>query len=511
MIRDILIELKKSSFSVLPIYLLVMLIDLLGIIELNGYEILSFSLATIFIIIGIALFNMGAEQAMTPIGKTVGRGLTKQGKIWILVLVVFLFGFLITIAEPDLKVLAIQTKSVFNEWLLVVLVGLSVGIFLLLAITKIIKKTDLIRILLFLYLVAFGLSTILIYQGKGSIIAMGFDSGGVTTGPMTVPFLMALGTGVAAVLAQKSERDASFGFVAFSSIGPIIVMLLMSIFSSRIGEFQLPSYEISDNFFKNFGYEILVKMYEVGVSIGLLFVAFVVIDLFILKTEKKKKIQLYHGLILSYIGLVLFLSSVSSTYMGVGYKLGATLENTNIYVVLIVAFVIGALTVLAEPAIKILITQVEEITNGLIKKVTMLVALAIGVGMAILLALLRIYLDFSILYLLIPGYIICFGLAFFIPKIYTAIAFDAGGVVSGPLTSSFILPIALGYCGGLAGDTLSMGFGIVALVAISPLLSIEILGVYSFFRNRILRKRAMRSVLKEDDKIIISFNQKSEV
>ena len=196
--------------------------------------------------------------------------------------------------------------------------------------------------------------------------------------------------------------------------------------------------------------------------------------------------------------------------MGVGYKIGATLENTNIYVVLIVAFVIGALTVLAEPAIKILITQVEEITNGLIKKVTMLVALAIGVGMAILLALLRIYLDFSILYLLIPGYIICFGLAFFIPKIYTAIAFDAGGVVSGPLTSSFILPIALGYCGGLAGETLSMGFGIVALVAISPLLSIEILGVYSFFRNRILRRRAIRSVLKEDDKIIISFNQKSE-
>ena len=380
MVKDILIELKKSSFSVLPIYLLVMLIDLTGIIDLSGYEVLSFSLATIFIIIGIALFNMGAEQAMTPIGKTVGRGLTKQGKIWILVLVVFLFGFLITIAEPDLKVLSIQTESVFNEWLLIMLVGLSVGIFLLLAITKIIKKTDLIRILLFLYLVAFGLSAILIYQGKGSIIAMSFDSGGVTTGPMTVPFLMALGTGVAAVLAQKSERDASFGFVAFSSIGPIIVMLLMSIFSKRIGEFQLPSYEISDNFFRNFGHEILIKLYEVGISIGLLFVGFVVIDLLILKTERKKKIQLYRGLIITYLGLVLFLSSVSSTYMGVGYKIGATLENTNIYVVLIVAFVIGALTVLAEPAIKILITQVEEITNGLIKKVTMLVALAIGVG-----------------------------------------------------------------------------------------------------------------------------------
>lgn len=505
MIKDILIEIKKSSFSVLPIYLLVMLLDLIKVINLGGYEILSFSLATIFIIIGIALFNVGAESAMTPIGKSVGRGLTKQGKVWILFLVVFLFGFLITIAEPDLKVLSIQTKSVFNEWLLIILVGLSVGLFLLLAITKIIKKTDLIRILLFLYLVAFGLSAILIYQGKGSIIAMGFDSGGVTTGPMTVPFLMALGTGVAAILAQKSERDASFGFVAFSSIGPIIVMLIMSIFSSRIGEFALPTYEISDNFFINFVHEVLIKLYEVGLSIGLLFIAFIVIDLLFLHTDKKRKLYLYRGLIIAYIGLVLFLSAVSSTYMGVGYKIGATLDNTPLVVVLIVAFVIGALTVLAEPAIKILITQVEEITNGLIKRLTMLIALALGVGLAILLALLRIYLDFSILYLLIPGYILCFGLAFFIPKIYTAIAFDAGGVVSGPLTSSFILPIALGYCAGMGGDVLSMGFGIVALVALSPLLSIELLGVISFFRNRILRKKAIRNVLKEDDKMIISF------
>ena len=505
MIRDILVEIKKSSFSVLPIYLLVLLLDIAQVVSLTGYELLSFSLATIFIIIGIALFNVGAEQAMTPIGKSVGRGLTKQGKVWVLLLVVFLFGFLITIAEPDLKVLSLQTESVFSEWLLMVLIGLAVGLFLLLAITKIIKRTDLIRILLFLYLVAFGLAALLIHLGKGSIIAMAFDSGGVTTGPMTVPFLMALGAGVAAILAQKSERDASFGFVAFSSIGPIIVMLLMSVFSKKISDFTLPTYAISDNFFMNYLHEILIKLYEVGLSIGLLFIAFIVIDLLFLHTDKKKKLLLYRGLLIAYIGLVLFLAAVSSTYMGVGYKIGGEFKDVNIVLVIVIAFVIGALTVLAEPAIKILITQVEEITNGLIKRVKMLVALAIGVGVAIVLALIRIYFDFSILYLIIPGYIICFGLAFFIPKIYTAIAFDAGGVVSGPLTSSFILPIALGYCASMTSDMLSMGFGIVALVALSPLLSIELLGVISFIRNQILRKKAIKSVLKEDDKIIISF------
>lgn len=505
MIRDILSEIKKSSFSVLPIYLLVLLLKLIKIVDLTINEVLSFSFATIFIIVGIALFNVGATTAMTPIGKSVGRGLTKQGKIWVLLLVVFLFGFLVTIAEPDLKVLSLQTKSVFNEWLLVMLIGFGVGLFLLLAIIKIIKKTDLIRILLFLYLVAFSVVAILIYNGNGDIIAMAFDSGGVTTGPMTVPFLMALGTGVAGVLAQKSERDASFGFVAFSSIGPIIVMLIMSVFSRSIDNFIIPTYVVSDDFFSGYLHEILIKLYEVGISIGLLLVTYIVIDLLFLHTDKKKKLLLFRGLLIAYLGLVLFLASVSSTYMGIGYKIGSELEASSIYIVIIIAFTVGALTVLAEPAIKILISQVEEITSGLIKKRTMLIVLALSVGIAIILALVRIYFDFSILYLLIPGYIICFGLAFFIPKIYTAIAFDAGGVVSGPLTSCFILPVALGYCASLNRGMLASGFGIIALVALSPLLAIEILGVISFIRNHIMRAKAIRSVLKEEDKIIISF------
>ncbi len=508
MVKDILIETKKSSFSVLPIYLLVLFLCLIRVISLTGYEILALSLATILVIFGISLFNYGADHAMTPIGKMVGKGLTKHGKVFVLLIVVFLFGFFITIAEPDLAVLASQTKSVFEKPLLIILIGLSVAAFLVLAILKIIKKVDLVRILGVMYLIGFSLVALLAYDGKENMVALCFDSGGVTTGPMTVPFLMALGAGVASVLAQKSEKDASFGFIAFSSIGPVIIVLLLSVLTNKKIEYEVADYALENNFFLSYIKCVWEKIKEVGLSIGLLFICYFVIDLIFLHSKKEKILKLVNGLIFAYIGLVLFLAAVDSTYIGIGFKIGKELSSAHTAIVIIIAFVIGALTVLAEPAIKILIAQVEEMTNGLVKRRNLLISLAIGVGLAISLALTRIIFKFSILYIIIPGYILCFILSFSIPKIYTAIAFDAGGVASGPLTSSFILPLALGLCAGFdygANEILSFGFGIVSLVALSPLLSIEILGVISVINNNRKIKHEIKRVLKEEDKIIISF------
>ena len=504
---------RKSLISVLPIYALVMLLLIFRIIEFTGYEILSFSLATIIVIIGIGLFNYGSEHAMTPIGKKVGKGLTKQGKVIILLLVVFMFGFLITVAEPDLTVLASQTKSIFNNVLLIVSVGLSVGFFLVIAVLKIIKKINLIRILSLLYMLAFSIVALLAFQGKESLVALAFDSGGVTTGPMTVPFLMALGAGVANILSQKSEKDASFGFIAFSSIGPVLIVLFLALFSRKEMVYELNDYTISDNFFLSYLKCFAEKLKDVGISIGLLFLCFIVVDRILLHSSKKQIVLLVKGLIIAYLGLVLFLSAVDNTYMSIGYKIGNLLSNANTFVLIIIAFVIGALTVLAEPAIKILVLQVEEMTNGLIKKRSMLITLAIGVGIAISLAMIRIAFKISILYIIIPGYILCFILAFFVPKIYTAIAFDAGGVASGPLTSSFILPIAIGVCNNLNGSEsiLNYGFGVVSLVALSPLLSIEILGALSVFKEKRRIKKAVKQVLLEDDKKIIRFGGNYEI
>ena len=504
---------RKSLISVLPIYALVMLLLIFRIIEFTGYEILSFSLATIIVIIGIGLFNYGSEHAMTPIGKNVGKGLTKQGKVIVLLLVVFMFGLLITIAEPDLTVLASQTKSIFNNVLLIVSVGLSVGFFLVIAVLKIIKKINLIRILSLLYMLAFSIVALLAFQGKESLVALAFDSGGVTTGPMTVPFLMALGAGVANILAQKSEKDASFGFIAFSSIGPVLIVLILALFSRKEMVYELNDYAISDNFFLSYLKCFAEKLKDVGISIGLLFLCFIVVDRILLHSSKKQIVLLVKGLIIAYLGLVLFLSAVDNTYMSIGYKIGNLLSNTNTFVLIIIAFVIGALTVLAEPAIKILVLQVEEMTNELIKKRSMLISLAIGVGIAISLAMIRIAFKISILYIIIPGYVLCFILAFFVPKIYTAIAFDAGGVASGPLTSSFILPIAIGVCNNLNGSEsiLNYGFGVVSLVALSPLLSIEILGALSVFKEKRRIKKAVKQVLLEDDKKIIRFGGNYEI
>jgi len=507
MLKELLNEIKKSAYSVLPIYLLVLLLHFIGAVNFNGYAIFSFSMATIFIILGISLFNYGAEHAMTPIGKQIGKGLTRQGKIWILFLVVFIFGVVITIAEPDLSVLALQTQSVFNSTIILITVGLSVGFFLLIAVLKIVKKKSLIKILSVAYMGAFGLLALLAFQGKENMAALSFDAGGVTTGPMTVPFIMALGAGIATVISQKSERDASFGFIALSSIGPIIVVLLMSLFSNKTPHYELADYALSNNFFGSYAHYILEKLKDVGICIGLLLLCFIIVDLLFLHLRKNKIYPLIGGLLIAYIGLVLFLAAVDCTYMGIGFELGKQLADDSVWTIVAVAFAIGALTVLAEPAIKILVTQVEEITNGLIKRRNMLIALAVGVGTAICIAMLRIIFKFSILYVVIPGYTLCFILAFLVPKIYVAIAFDSGGVASGPLTSSFILPIALGLCSTLNGSEsiLSFGFGIVSLVALSPLLSIEILGVISLFNSKRKARKEIKAVLKENDNIIISF------
>lgn len=509
MIKELLGELKKSCFSVLPIYALIMFLLLVRAISLSGYEIFSFSIATLFIIIGISLFNYGAEHAMTPIGVNVGKGLTKRGKFSILLIVVFAFGFFITVAEPDLSVLALQTKSIFPEWVLIISIGISVGIFLLLAILKILKKIDLIRILTFLYMICFAFVALLCFSNKDILVALCFDSGGVTTGPMTVPFLMAIGVGVASVIAQKSEKEASFGFIALASIGPIIVMLVMSLFTKSELTYEIADYTISDNFFLSYGLFLWEKFKGVGLAISLLLICFLVVDLLFLKLSKKRLLKLFYGLIFVFVGLVIFLAAVDCTYMGIGYKIGSKLAEDNIWIIVLIVFVIGALTVLAEPAIQILIHQVEEMTNGLVKKKYMFVALAFGVGIALSLAVIRIYFKIPIVYIIIPGYLICFILSFFVPKIYTAIAFDAGGVATGPLTSSFILPIALGLCAQINfGDTnniLLYGFGVVSLVALSPLLSIELLGVISNIVDRKKVRKAIKKVLEEDDKVLIYF------
>lgn len=512
MLKNIFLEIYKSAVSILPIYALVILLRLFGFIDLSTSEIATFSFSTFIIVLGVGLFNYGAETSMSPIGRDVGRALTVQGNIKVLVLSVFVFSLLVTVAEPDLNVLASSLSSVFPSALLIVAVGVSVAVFVIFAILKILYKKDISNILAVMYFVIFAILALNLINGTEKFIGLSFDAGGVTTGPITVPFMMALGVGISSVLSKRSEKDAPFGFVAFSSAGPVLIALTLSIFY-RNSSYVMKEGAVNENgFFVSFLHHFISKLFSVGVLVALIFATYLIINALFIHARKSHVLTLLSGLFIAYIGLVLFLSSVESSYMAIGQRIGAQFATSPVAFTSIFAFILGSVTVIAEPAVKILTRQVEEVTNGSVKKVSLLVSLSFGVGLACLISFLRVIYGFSIVYVLIAGYSLCFLLSLFVPKVYTAISFDAGAVASGPLTSSFILPLILGFCYELKGegDVLLLGFGIVGIVAMSPILFIQLLGVWSLVKNKVLVKKGLKRVLVKDRGLIIPFSRKKD-
>ena len=498
--KQLLIKIGEALISVLPVTLIVILLNFTPIVNLTNKEILVF---------GIGLFNLGADLAMTPMGTHVGSGLTKTKSLKLLLIVCFALGFFITIAEPDLTVLASQVKDVINSTLLIVFVGVGVGLFLLIAILKIVFKRQLASLLMFFYMLIFALASLLIISGNEELLALSFDSGGVTTGPITVPFLMALGVGIAITIGGKRANENSFGIIALCSVGPIISVMILGIFTNGDLSYTVPNYQIADNVFSVFLKTILSVTKEVTLALGLIVIFFFIINFMFLKLPKKKIIQLLIGILFTYIGLIVFLTSVNIGFMPIGYKIGEALgSNDNNLLISLAGFVLGLVVVLAEPAVHVLNKQVEEITDGNVSKISMLIALSIGVGISLCLSMIRIIYDFSILYYVIPGYFIALGLSFFVPRMYTAIAFDSGGVASGPLTSTFILPFSIGICMSIYPDgnkILTDAFGIVAMVAMTPLITIQLLGFRSIIAKRMREKIAMRRILDENDDQIIEF------
>lgn len=507
--KQILMKFKEAAFSVAPIYFLIVVLCIFKVINMSFNEILIFTLSSFLLILGMALFNHGADISMTPMGKEAGSALTRKGRFLLLIVASFALGFLITIAEPDLNALALQTEKVFNKDLLITSIGLGVGVFLVLAILKTIFHVNLTQMISFSYMILFGVTILLVLNSKENIIALAFDSGGVTTGPITVPFLMALGLGVAKVVSSKKEKDASFGLVALCSVGPVIVVLLLSLFSDGNLSYKVQDYSLKDSFFLSFLKIFSEKFISVLISLLFIVVFFFICNLLVLKLSKQKLLKIGIGLIYTFLGLVLFLSAVEASYMLFGYKIGLELSKCPKHFVLMITFLLGSLTVIAEPAIHVLNEQVQEITGGLVKKKEMMIALTIGVGCAILLSVLRIYSHFNILYYLLPGYIVAIALSFFVPKIYSSIAFDSGGVASGPLTSTFILPMAIGLCYSISGEDeiLTDAFGLVALVALTPIITIESLGLASIIKDKIKNRKVIKEILKQDDEIIIKFKK----
>lgn len=507
MLHSLWIKTKESLFSVLPVVALVLVACCTPWVNFTKNEYIVFGVSSVLAIVGISLFNLGADIAMTPMGDYLGSGLTKSKKLSALLAVCFAMGVLITVAEPDLQVLANQIAEKINPTILIISVAVGVGVFLLLGVLKMVFKLSLSSLLMFFYMCLFAVAALLVETGNGDFLAVAFDSGGVTTGPITVPFIMALGVGISQTLGGKNSTENSFGLIAMCSVGPIIAVMLLGVFSNGSVDFTLPDYSLGQNLVADFFATMWSVTKEVLLSLGLIAVFFFVFQFVCLKLPGKRLARIGVGIGFTFLGLVLFLTAVSQGFMKIGYKLGTELAGNHPAVSIVFAFILGAVVVLAEPAVRVLNKQVEDVTEKSVGKKSMMIALSVGVGISIGLSVLRVWLGFSILYYLIPGYLLSLGLSFFVPKLYTAIAFDSGGVASGPLTSGFILPLLMGICESSSGvdNVLTDAFGVVAMVAMTPLITIQILGFRAIMAKKVRDKIAMNRILSSDDEQIINF------
>lgn len=471
-------KLKEALQAVLPIIGLVLLLSF-TIAPISPSILLCFLIGGILLIAGIVFFTLGAELAMSPMGERVGTAMTQSKKLWVVVALSFLLGFIITISEPDLQVLAQQVPAVPNLTLILA-VACGVGVFLVVALLRMLFSIALPPFLVCFYAVIF----ILAFFVPKEFLSVAFDSGGVTTGPMTVPFIMALGVGISATRSDRHAADDSFGLVALCSIGPILaVMMLGLIYNPDSAAYTPPVIpEIADSkqLWNLFAVELPTYMKEIALSLLPIVLFFAVFQALILKLSGRNLTRILIGLVYTYIGLVLFLTGVNVGFMPAGNYLGQVLSGlSHPWVIVPIAMVMGYFIVKAEPAVYVLNKQVEEITDGAIPARAMGTALSAGVAISLGIAMIRVLTGISILWILIPGYTIALVISFFVPKIYTAIAFDSGGVASGPMTAAFLLPLAQGACVALGGNIVTDAFGVVAMVATTPLITIQVMGLYS--------------------------------
>jgi len=506
-LKELKEKIVEALVSALPITAIVYILALTPFFEFSAAELITFTVGAVFLILGIGLFNLGADLAMTPMGAHVGSGLSRQKKLGLLLSVCFVLGMLITIAEPDLQVLANQVSAVMNGTLLIYVVGIGVGAFLVVAILKIVFQKSLSHILMLFYMLLFALALLLVVSGNEALLPMAFDSGGVTTGPITVPFIMALGVGISNVLGDRRSKENSFGLVSLCSVGPILAVLVLGIFSRNDLSYTVPDYSVSEDIIGTYLHTLGHTCQEVALALGLIVVFFLICQVMFLKLTSRQLSRITVGVAFTFVGLVIFLTGVNVGFMPIGYKLGYALSQVSDPFMIVFGLLMGVLCVLAEPAIHVLNAQVEDVTGGLVRKRSMMVGLCIGVGSAIALSMIRIIFDFSLVYYIIPGYFISLALSLFVPPVYTAIAFDSGGVASGPMTSGFILPFAVGACVSLQGPeaVLRDAFGVVALVAMAPLITIQLLGFRGIIAERRAERKAMKRILDADDQQIINF------
>lgn len=489
---NIFAKFKETAFSVLPVMIVVVLLGL-TIAPLHLGTMTRFVLGGILVIFGLTLFLLGVDIGILPIGERSGAALTAKRSLKLLLAAAFLIGFIVTVAEPDVQVLADQVRAIapgVSKWGLILMIAVGVGLFVALGILRTVLSIPLNILLTVSYIGVFALA----FCAPATFQGVAFDSGGATTGPMTVPFIMALGVGVAAVRSKTgkngkitSSAEDSFGLTGIASIGPVLAVIVYGISIHATSDAAI-SGEAAGHGLIGHGIFVFLNLLpsifmEVATALAPLAAMAALFQIFLLKMPPMQVVRMVRGFVFSFVGLVLFLCGAHGGFMPAGEALGEVLGAASLqgsfWTALLVAVgvVFGAIVVCAEPAVWVLTDQVESISGGTIKRKVMLVALSAGVALSIGISMLRVLFGFSLWYILIPGYALALVLSFIAPKLFTAIAFDSGGVASGPMTSTFILSFTLGASSASGGNPSVDAFGVIALVAMTPLIAIQILGI----------------------------------
>ena len=491
----------NAAASILPMIGIVVLLSLIkidstvAVVHLGNFDYVALLIGTLIMVAGLGLFQVGASTGLAKVGEYMGSSLSKQTHLFIVVIFAFLLGALITCAEPSILIVSNQLD--INPLLLIGSISIGVGLFVVIGVIRIVFHGPLkIWYLLYYFIVFMLICLIAVDPESQKFLPFIFDAGGVTTGSATVPFILALGAGIATVRGGRKATSDSFGLVGMASIGPIMSMtLLLIINKSGFAPYEPTVFNGFQDFASimiNIGKALipasinhLGTLIEVLMALVPIIVIFMVYNMTFIKLPGSKMKELVLGFVISYAGLVLFLTGVNSIMSPFGSLVGSYIATNivNDWVIVAITFVIGLVTVLCEPAVHVLTTQMVEISDGAIKKKTVVLSLSLGVGIAIALSTLRSIFNFSIMYIIIPGYLLSVILMFITPDIYTAMAFDAGGTASGPMSVGFVLPMIIGITGVKMGSTepsveyFSRSFGVIALIALTPIITIQFLGI----------------------------------
>lgn len=503
---------KSALISTLPMVVIVLILHFTGLAKItDNRDIITFVVCALLVAMGMGLFTIGTDMAMSPIGEYIGASITSQRKIGLMVFLFFLLGAFIVIAEPDLRVLVSQVPLgdqwlpfISNEWLVIILIGVGFGGFMVVGILRILFQKSLVIWLCIFYALLFALALGIQFVNP-SFIPFAFDSGGASAGTITVPFILALGIGIATTRSGKKTDEDSFGLIAVTSIGPVLVVMILSFFIEDI-----PFIFALDESF-SIGETLGSSALNVAIAILPITAFFFIYQAIAIRLPRKELVRIIAGLVYTYVGLVIFLTAVNLGFLPIGRLIGSEIAKVGPGLVILVGSIIGMSAVLLEPAVHVLISQIENITEGTIRKSAVLVAIAVGAGLAMSFAMTRLVSNIPIIYFVIGGYIVALVMAFFVPKIYSAMAFDAGRIASGPMNSSFVLPFAIGAALTIYGvngqDIMTYAFGVNALVTLMPIITIQSLGLYVAYQARQRIKLARARFIEENDDQIIHLNE----